>query len=351
MKILLMTEGCHPETQGGIQTFSRILKKIFDDDMTILGDATKNIKVFKIKNMIEIKEMNICFKIINKLLKNFLKKRKIKNIIEIINPDVFVLNFPYSLETISKINKKKILVQHTSFDFYFERYYKKNYKLLEKSKKELDYFVVLSPQDKIKLIQNLGFPERKIVVIRHSCELEKRKTKKEKSKNLIMIARLVESKRFDLAIQAMKDLPDFTLKIYGSGEEQEKLKNMVNNMGIINIKFCGVTSKIKEILDENGIFIMTSDYEGYPMTVIEAMRRGLPIVLRNTFASASDIIDGNGILLEKKWDKYKFCEAIYKIYENYEEYSSNSVKLASKYDIEVITKKWKSLILKLSMNN
>ena len=48
---------------------------------------------------------------------------------------------------------------------------------------------------------------------------------------------------------------------------------------------------------------MTSDFEGYPITLIEAMRRGFPIVLRNTFDSAQDIVINNGVLLEKEWDK------------------------------------------------
>ena len=48
---------------------------------------------------------------------------------------------------------------------------------------------------------------------------------------------------------------------------------------------------------------MTSDYEGYPITLIEAARRGLPIILRNTFDSAQDIVIDNGILLGKRMER------------------------------------------------
>lgn len=88
---------------------------------------------------------------------------------------------------------------------------------------------------------------------------------------------------------------------------------------------------------------MTSDYEGYPISIIEAMRRGLPIVLRNTFDSARDIVIDNGVLLEKEWNEDKFIEAVKKIYDNYEYYSENSKKLGERYSLEVIKKEWDKL--------
>ena len=90
---------------------------------------------------------------------------------------------------------------------------------------------------------------------------------------------------------------------------------------------------------------MTSDSEGYPISTIEAMRRGLPIVLRNTFDSASDIVIDNGVLLEKDWNEDKFVEAVRKIYDNYEYYSENSKKLGERHSSEVIKKEWDKLLM------
>ena len=92
---------------------------------------------------------------------------------------------------------------------------------------------------------------------------------------------------------------------------------------------------------------MTSDYEGYPITNIEAMRRGLPIVLRNTFDSAPDIVvdNTNGILLDKEWNEDKFVEAVRKVYDNYEYYSENSKKLGKRHSPEVIKKEWDKLLM------
>ena len=85
---------------------------------------------------------------------------------------------------------------------------------------------------------------------------------------------------------------------------------------------------------------MTSDHEGYGITNIEAMMRGLPIILRNTFESAPDIVQNNGILLDKEWDEDKFVEAVYKIYENYDYYSKNAIEMGKRHTFEVIKNEW-----------
>lgn len=91
---------------------------------------------------------------------------------------------------------------------------------------------------------------------------------------------------------------------------------------------------------------MTSDYEGYPISTIEAMRRGLPIILRDTFDSAKDIVINNGILLDKNWNEDKFVEAVKKTYNNYEYYSENSKKLGERYEFEEIKREWEKVVLK-----
>lgn len=166
---------------------------------------------------------------------------------------------------------------------------------------------------------------------------------------MIIIARLENvQKRIDLAIKAMKKLQDFTLDIYGDGPDRKMLEELVIEEKVDNkVFFNGASTKIKEKLDESGIFIMTSDHEGYPITTIEAMMRGLPIVLRNTFESAPDIVKNNGILLDKEWDEDKFVEAVYEVYNNYGYYSQNSLEMGKRHTYDVISNKWTELISKI----
>ena len=210
----------------------------------------------------------------------------------------------------------------------------------------IDCFVFLSKYDQEKFVKELNLDINKTKVIRHCCEVELLEKEKLRNKKLIIIARLEnKQKRIDLAIKAMKKLPDFTLEIYGAGPDEEMLNNLIKQEKLEdNVFLMGATNKVKEKLDECSIFVMTSDYEGYGITSIEAMRRGLPIVLRNTFESAQDIIENNGILLEKEWNEDKFTEAVRKIYDNYEFYSKNAVEMGKRHDFEIIKFQWEELV-------
>lgn len=149
----------------------------------------------------------------------------------------------------------------------------------------------------------------------------------------------------------MKKLPDFKLYIYGDGEDKSFLQNLINSENLSKQVFLlDKVTNIAETLDKHHIFVMTSDYEGYGIVNIEAMTRGLPIILRNTFESAEDIVQNNGILLPATWNEDDFVNGIKKIYENYDYYSANSIAMSQKYRYSIIEKKWQDLIEKLIKN-
>ena len=353
MKILFLSEH-HPGSQGGIQTFGRMLKQFFKEKLFFLTFDNKENKDFKeifvVENVYKIPKENIFFKILNKLLKNKLREIFYSKKINEFLPEIVILGFPNEINYIKNKNIKKVLVQHINYEIFISEFCKKNLKLIEKLKKDLDMFVFLSEYDRKKFVKNLNFPLEKTIVIRHSCQVELLmiNKNKNKNKNLIMICRLQNNhKRIDLAIKAMKKLKDFTLNIYGDGPDKKFLENLIEEEKLENVILHGGTNKVKEKLDENGIFIMTSDFEGYGITNIEAMRRGLPIILRNTFDAAPDVVQNNGILLDKNWNEEEFIEAVHKIYENYEYYSKNALEMGKRYNFEVIKSQWEELFKKL----
>ena len=327
-----------------------MLKRFFKEKLIFLQkEKNKNfLKIFSVDDVYEMPKENFFFKTLNKLLGNKLREKRYNRKINKFLPDIIILGFPNEINYIENKKIKKFLVQHTNYEMFIKKFCNNNLKLVEKLKKELDMFIFLSEYDKEKFIKELNFPIKKIRVIRHSCEIELLKEKKEKNKELIMIARLEnETKRFDLAIKAMKKLSDFTLNIYGDGKDRGYLENLIKENNLNNVILYGGTNKVKEKLDEVGIFIMTSDFEGYPISTIEAMRRGLPIILRNTFEAAQDIVIDNGILLEKKWNEENFIEAVRKVYNNYKFYSENSIKQGKRYDLKKIENEWQNLMQNL----
>lgn len=355
MKILFIADGCHPGTQGGIQTFGRALKKMFGEDLIFLSYKVKKENIlYQVENNIEVGNTSFFFRLINKLTNNYFRNILIKKEIKKIKPDVIILRSPQNLKILDNVKAKKILVQHTQLDRYFSNkyYYNKEIKLLEESKKKVDYFVVTSEYDREKLIKDFNFPKEKIKVIRHSCEIELLKSKKERNKNLIMVARLEnKTKRFDLVIKAMKKLKDFKLEIYGSGKDEKYLKNLIKKENIKNVELHSHTNKVQQVLDKAGIFVITSEYEGYPIAAIEAVRRGLPLILRNSFEGSQDIVINNGILMEKEWNEDKFIEIVRKVYDNYEYYSENSKILAERYDLKVIKEIWRKSFIENETKN
>ena len=345
-KIVILTLAAHPMAQGGIQTFVRRIKKYYDNNVILLTNKNKDKKIYLIDDVVEIGSLNIIFRTINRILKDKIRKYLVIKELKKIKPEIIICNFPYELEIIKDFKcKKKILVQH----FNFERFISDIFRM-KKLKEELSNYVVLSPYDKKKFQEGFELSKEKVKVIRHACEMELLQKKKEKNKKLIMVARLDNNqKRFDLAIKAMKQLSEFTLDIYADrvdGEQElNMLKKLTRDNKINNVFFKGSTNKVQEKLDESGIFIMTSDFEGYGITNIEAMRRGLPLIVRNTYEAAQDIVIDNGVLLKKEWNEDKFVEAVRKVYDNYEYYSENSKKLGERHNPEVIKKEWDKLLI------
>lgn len=342
MKILSILKSTNPKELGGTETFNRMLKEMFDDKVYFFAQPVKNKVYFKVNDVVEFRKNDICNKIL-KLL--FGTNYPLRLALEKEKADMYILNQFGDLKLVKNIKKPCILIQHMNFNNFFG---KNDEKKIEIAKKKLAYFVFLSNYDKEKFIREIDFPPNKALVIRHTCEMEVLCKNKNKNKNLIMICRLDNNhKRIDLAINAMKKLQEFTLNIYGDGNDKKNLEILIKENNLKNVFLYGGTNQVKEKLDENSIFIMTSDKEGYPITTIEAMRRGLPIVLRNTFDSAPDIVQDNGILLEKEWNEGKFVEAVKKVYNNYDYYSENSIKMGKRHNFDIIKKEWEKLFDKL----
>lgn len=356
MKLTVLASWDDPRFQGGVCTFIRNLSLYFyKEDIKVIVEKSlisKKIYKFDENKILEVGSSNIFYRIVNKLLKNNLRIYKTRKYLKQEKPDIIILNYIKQEPMIKNLKGKKILVQHMDYDTYIKRYCNDSKEYLKEIlEKKIDVFVCLSEYDRERFIKELKIiDQKKIKAIRHISNLEILKNKKEKTKKLIIISRIAPQKRLDLAILAMRKLKDFTLEIYGEnwgGNEKRRLEKIILEKKIDNVFFKGVTNQVKEKLEENGIFIMTSDFEGYPITTIEAMRRGLPIILRNTFDSAPDIVQNNGVLLEKEWNEDKFVEAIHKIYDNYEIYSKNSIEMGKRHNFEMIKKQWEDLVNEL----
>ncbi|MFD8687447.1 glycosyltransferase family 4 protein [Streptomyces sp. NPDC059651] len=112
---------------------------------------------------------------------------------------------------------------------------------------------------------------------------------------VVAAGRLVPVKRFDLLIEAFAPVaaqyPDWTLRVYGRGEERERLRGLIDRLGLYNNVFLmGAVTPMEAEWVKGSIGAATSDFEPFGMTIVEAMRCGLPVVSTDCAYGPGEII-------------------------------------------------------------
>lgn len=105
----------------------------------------------------------------------------------------------------------------------------------------------------------------------------------EREKTIVTAGRLTAQKNHKLLIQAFAKItphfPDFQLVILGDGPLKEQLKTIAVEQGIEGkVLLTGYTSNIGEKIKDASLFVLSSDFEGMPNALMEAMALGLPCV-------------------------------------------------------------------------
>lgn len=100
---------------------------------------------------------------------------------------------------------------------------------------------------------------------------------------VVLVARLEKQKRIADAIAAMElvvaEIPDARLDIYGSGSRMEELQELIERRGLSrSVILRGYDPDAPQALWSGSAFLLTSEFEGYPLVVLESLSRGCPVV-------------------------------------------------------------------------
>lgn len=124
-------------------------------------------------------------------------------------------------------------------------------------------------------------------------------------KEVVAMGRLSVQKNFMLIINAAEQIhesyPDVHFSIYGEGPLKDELKAAIDEHKLSNVvTLKGRTTNSATALDSADLFILSSNYEGMPNALLEAMAVGLPCISTNCPTGPSDIIvnDVNGKLIQ-----------------------------------------------------
>ncbi|KWR90166.1 glycosyl transferase [Cupriavidus sp. IDO] len=129
---------------------------------------------------------------------------------------------------------------------------------------------------------------------------------------IVMVARLAAPKRPDLVIRAFAQasLPACELVITGDGPRRSAMQQLADQVAPGRVRFTGGIGDVPNLLLTAQIFVLTSDHEGFPLSVLEAMRAGLPVIASDLPGIREQLDNGRcGVLLERN-DEATLAEAL-----------------------------------------
>lgn len=169
----------------------------------------------------------------------------------------------------------------------------------------------------------------------------------------VAIGRLSEQKNYPLMLRAFADIyrrfPKSKLVIMGDGELRANLEHQCHELEINEaVLFTGNVPDVERYLWRAQAYLMSSDYEGLPQTVLEAMAAGLPIISTKA-GGVIDVVEHekNGLLVDCG-DQTGLVNAMERLLQSPElckQFSNHSAVLARKYSIESCANQYKELYL------
>ena len=326
-------------------------KSLYQGDSTRLGDISGIIAFIK-KNNIElvINQVYTCYSSVE--LQQAIKKETSAVLINAFHITPFLLKhlkeFHRSLPIPQFLNR--ILFSIHKIVNLKPRYRKGN----RLSYELCDAFVMLSPHyfsefandNKIKDIS-------KLYAIANPCDSASYNSNVPKEKIILVVARLNnQQKRIDRTLQFWKKFHQngdgWKLVIVGDGADKEMLERMAEKLGLSDYSFEGHSDTPMDYYTKAMIFMMTSDAEGWGMTLVEAMSMGCVPVAMNCFSALSDIVTDkqNGVIVSKD-DIFGMVTATQYIIAHFNEMSAQAQESVKRFDVETIANKWENLFNRL----
>ncbi|MBT2508289.1 glycosyltransferase family 4 protein [Streptomyces sp. ISL-98] len=166
----------------------------------------------------------------------------------------------------------------------------------------LDAVTTVTEADAAAYRSRLKLPGVRIDAVPNSVPVPAVAPADSSSKWVVAAGRLTKVKRYDLLVEAFAKVvaarPDWRLRIYGNGDatgnEKNALRALINERGLFNHVFLmGTTNPIEPEWAKGSIAAVTSSLEAFGMTIVEAMRCGLPVVSTDCPHGPGEIITDN----------------------------------------------------------
>lgn len=176
----------------------------------------------------------------------------------------------------------------------------------------------------------------------------------ERADEIVAVSRLEKAKNHKMLLQAFakieKQFPDTMLKIYGNGSRREPLEELAKELGLTGrVQFLGDREDAVEQIYRSRLFVLSSDHEGMPNALLEAMAMGLTVIATDCPCGGPRMVIQNEIngLLVPVGDVDALAEAMRKVLadrELSEKLGRNAHKLSGEMAPERVHKAWQDYI-------
>jgi glycosyltransferase involved in cell wall biosynthesis len=323
------------------------------DNVIVLNNKTTSKTLIVLKPLVILKQINE--------LRNIKRKNNIDVCISFL-PGADLINVS------SKVGEKTIVSVRNVESFFLTNPLKKAYD--QYSYKRCDKIVAVSNNVKRDLVDNFGVSEDKITTIYNAIDpVPEEKTCIKEYIDFIQdkyifinVARLAREKNQDVLIKAFynvaKDKHNVGLVIVGAGAEEKALKELVKKLELEDkVLFTGKQPNPYDYLKKANAFVLSSQIEGMPNTLLEAMQCGLPcIATANAGAEVLAPSDYNDKVYDKMTiEKYgivvpnenvdELAKAMILRYEKNIQRSDYARELLDELSVEKIVRQWLDVIM------
>lgn len=367
---------------GGIERIVTIkanyMAEVYGCDVTIVAADQKGKEAFyEISSKVKIVDLGLDYdgtlslpiakRLVERHRLHRLHRERLERLLMEMRPDITVSTFTHEAAFLPDIKdgSKKVLEFHfcrghkrkmaDAFRFPFLKrmaYYFKCWQEENIITPKYDQFVVLTNEDREMWQGKI----KNVVNIPNALSFETDEAAPLENLSVIAVGRLDAQKGFDRLIdiwyEVDKVMPDWTLHIYGQGDDEALLKAQIHRLGLDGKAIIHKpSSDIKSCYLNSSIFVMTSRYEGWGLVLVEAMQCGVPVVSYACKCGPRDVIvDGENGFLIKEGDAANFKNYLLTLMSDKalrQKMGKKAKQLSAQYERKRVMEKWHSLFQSL----